>query len=495
MFRKILIFIWILTLIMLVDAQTNPYITLEWKYKAREAINDIHVADVDNDGKKEIVAGSYDNHVHLIGYNGSKIWKYNARCPVYSVSAADVDRDSYKEILSGSCRPVHILSYDKGVEAKFLTNDQVKKIITGDFDSDGKEDVMAVSGWERNSVVYIFNNNSEILWQNSFRGGFPWGLAMADLDNDNEKEVIIGSTSVMVYGRDKKLKWRYDTENFVYDLIVDDIDNDNKKEIIVGTHLMIYVIDYEGNLKWKYETPTTVKSIYAVDLDNDGKKEVIAGSDKVYLFDNGGNLLWDFQTNGSVNTVTAGDMDWDGIKEIAVGSEHLYVLDKDGNLQLEYIPYRDIIDVWISDLDGDGKNELIAGGQDYTVYCFKSREIYVNQQRFYEFYGSGKSLYRQNDYENARIELEKAIEISKLTTTGLSQDDIDDCNSMLENINKILRPETTTSTTIRETTIVQETTTSTIEAPQGGQELPLIPIISVVLTIVIIAYLVLKRKS
>jgi len=482
----------LLYVINIVSAQINPYMTLEWRYLAREAINDIHISDLNGDGKREIIAASYDNHIHLISHNGSKIWKYNAKCAVFSVYAGDIDNDGCDEILAGSCRPVHIFDYNMNLKSKFVTKDDVKKIITADFDLDDKLDIIAVSGSMRDHTIYIFNDNFDILWQKSFRGDFPWGIAISDLDGDGKKEVIVGSSYLMVYDNEGRLRWKFDT-NTIYDLIVDDIDMDGGEEIIVGTHPTLYVITNDGNLKWKFNTFGTIKSVHISDLEGDGEKEIIVGSDKLYLLDSKGNLIWDFDTNSSVNKVTSGDLDWDSIEEIVSGSKKIHVIDKSKEVEFEYSPYREVSDIEISDLDDDGKNELISAGKDFTVYCFKAREIYINQKRFYEFYERGKNLFDKGDYENARIELEKAINITKLPNTGISPDDINDCHSMLNKINSIISTSTSTLQTTLSTTPTTSSllTTTTLEETRG---FPVIYGVIFGVMIIIVAAILMKKR-
>lgn len=190
MAKKILI---LLLLVMLANpavAESESYLTLKWIYSTRAGITDVHVADLDNDGVKEVIVSSYDGYFYVIDEEGNLKFKYYAYCPVYTVNAADVNNDGIEEIIAGSCRPAHIVGPDGNAISKIVTQDDVKSTYIEDFDDDGYGDIMLASGSIRNHMVYIFDRKSNTLFREEIQGAYPKALSISDLDNDGKKELM-----------------------------------------------------------------------------------------------------------------------------------------------------------------------------------------------------------------------------------------------------------------------------------------------------------------
>jgi hypothetical protein len=468
-----------------IDATYTNYITLENKFNARMEITDIYVVDLDNDGLKEVIATSYDSKVYLLDSNVDLMWQFDAKAYVYSANAIDIEKDGKSEIVAGSSR-IQVLDLNRTVVVKFPKSDPVKRMVVGDFDNDGYEDIMASTGSVRKHTTYIFNNKFETLWQESIRGEFPWGIAMEDINGDGKKEVIIGGSEVLVYDAEKNMLWSFKPAGAVFDLKVEDVDNDGKKEVLVGSYPNLYVLTNDGNVKWEYKTRGMIKSVHITDLENDGKKDIIIGSDKVYLFNDEGDLIWDFNTTDDVNYVHSGDLDWDGMEEIAVGSKIIYVLKKDGSLQWEYEPYRAAAKLLITDLDNDGRNDLVVGAFDHNVYLFKAREIYVKEMQSYSLYEEAEEFYDKGMYSEAKVKIDEAIGIKNICDVGKCKEEPDKCDSLLQRIEEKLPATTTTSTVpvTQTTTTMEEITTTTIS---GGADAGFTAIAVILLVLVVVA--------
>lgn len=190
---------------------------------------DFKIADLDNDGKKELlVLGT--SGLSVLDNNGKLIWKYidqtgNSSKWFYSMGIEDIDRDGMEEVI----------------------------ISGGDFS-------------------YVFNFRGEII--KKLQVGGP--INIIDMDNDSINELIIGTS---VFNSDYNLKHKFLRGG---NEIIADINNDNKLEFVVySTDAITYVgptdifiFDQLGDLLWKYKYPTWISSVAVEDLNNDGYKEI-----------------------------------------------------------------------------------------------------------------------------------------------------------------------------------------------------------------------------
>ncbi|MHA1911222.1 MAG: FG-GAP repeat domain-containing protein, partial [Candidatus Kariarchaeaceae archaeon] len=88
-----------------------------------------------------------------------------------------------------------------------------------------------------------------------YTGGFVSSSpAVADLGNDGELEVLVGSYNSLLYcfNSDGSLKWSYQTGDIIYSSpIVADLNNDGELEVLVGSYDgFLYCISSTGSLNW-----------------------------------------------------------------------------------------------------------------------------------------------------------------------------------------------------------------------------------------------------
>ncbi len=353
------------------------------RYVTAPTIEDTTVflaADVDNNGKKEIVLGGYyDNLVHIFKDDGSylKGWPVNIDDNVESdIVCADVDGDGDLEIF--------FCGYNQYVYG---------------YHHNG----LPVSGWPQS--IYA----DDYAYGNSF-----YTMAVADVDHNGTQEIIITSNynnSIHIYEGDGTLfsSWSIGEEPFGGPVIAD-MDNNGTLEIIVltgydvnyNTHIenydcYLFIFDYQGNVLHKLNIDDTSVIFdsslsYPVvgDLDKDGDLEIVLA--RAYQNNQGvyaGRLfVWSYDNDRYTNTVSkdikgAGvsqlalaDMDNDEDLEIVCltaqldseGKEHKYsyakIFNYDGSIFWQSANSAKFSSFTgspaIGDIDGDGKKEIIA---------------------------------------------------------------------------------------------------------------------------------------
>lgn len=247
----------------------------------------------------------------------------------------------------------------------------------------------------------IVNGWPKVIFQNTVEN-FGSPTAMADLDGDGSKEIVVAAADGKVYAYSKNgstlpgfpfvVSAGY---GFFWGANIDDIDKDGKKEIIAKASFdlarggKLYIIKSDGTAYtgWPVPTINTYKSAdgtpLIVDLDNDGTKEIVVTGDgnykqiTIHAYRLNGTEITGFpkttpieETLNNFGSLSATDMDKDGKVELAIGNANkFYLFDNQGNL-LPGWPYVASSNVnfdspgAFGDIDGNGNSELAAIGDD-----------------------------------------------------------------------------------------------------------------------------------
>lgn len=371
------------------------YPTIEWWVDLdAPSFGSSATADIDKDGKLEIVFGTYFNGEKIHALNaedGSTLWEYDTGgCNDASPVIYDVDMDGDLEVIVPGSSPRRVYCFDGA------TGDIEWNISTGsncidsppavaDLDLDGKPEVVLGTF---NGYVYCLNgeDGSEEwkinLGTNSY---IQSGPNVLDLDADGILDVVVaqwagdcrvyalkGTDGSQLWYSDETTDWMYHGGSF------GDIDQDGKPEIAIGCYDgKVYCLNGEnGRLAWKYTAawyvggPTTM-----ADVDNDGRLEVIFNAhSQMGVLNHDGTKLWTKNTNGSCFRGTAiADLNSDGQLDLAFGTGNGVLAAFEGddgaelwtiNLQNHYGQTFDCDHApVIADFDNDGKLDIfIVGG-------------------------------------------------------------------------------------------------------------------------------------
>jgi hypothetical protein len=222
----------------------EPFITLE-------------VADVDGDGAKEVVVGTNVAHsgavgAHLIVLNGTTLaeeWKSpsltDGWVAVSDIDIADVDGDGKLEMLAavGGNRVYAI----DGVTHQYDWLEALPASTIGAFDlnADGQQEILV---GQSDGMVGVYDGTTFAFRESvsAKSGSAVAALSITDLDGDNRPEWILASNGMLSVLEDGtgELLWRsknLGTNLGRYNqLPVRDIDGDGKKEIVVGSDFALY---------------------------------------------------------------------------------------------------------------------------------------------------------------------------------------------------------------------------------------------------------------
>ncbi|MAT96829.1 MAG: hypothetical protein CL608_06770 [Anaerolineaceae bacterium] len=161
------------------------------------------VADLDNDGKPEVIASPYTVFA-LNGEDGTVQWdagtQNNRTWP--GVVVADIDNDNDLEIAVAQGSG-YLTVYDHNgneVWSRRPETNELRGLSVFDLDADGTDElVVTATGDEVNTYVYEHTGTLRSGWpQLSNDSGYGWGVyndnaALGDLDNDGQGELVIPS--------------------------------------------------------------------------------------------------------------------------------------------------------------------------------------------------------------------------------------------------------------------------------------------------------------
>ncbi|MDP6779021.1 MAG: PQQ-binding-like beta-propeller repeat protein, partial [Candidatus Latescibacteria bacterium] len=218
-------------------------------------------ADLDGDGKHEVVAGSDNWHYHAFSEDGELLWRTNTTHASTTGCSGDHDGDGSDEVLAG-CEyygPSILDSSGKRI-GKIYGGPVITATALLDLDGDGKAE--ALVGME-DGFVRCRLADSEDAWKTNV-GGAPTALAPMDVDGDGRLEVVCASESFSVYAirADGSLVWRAELSDSVNDLaLVGDA-------IVAGCDDgRIYLLDRTGAIAGSTDVPDPVSHVVALNED------------------------------------------------------------------------------------------------------------------------------------------------------------------------------------------------------------------------------------
>ena len=361
------------------------------------------VADVNGDGKKEILYGD-GQWGSIFCYNSlslQQMWSIpNPEHGVTQIAVADADHDGQLEVLWGAgCTSsgsdylyVHNIAnqalefQSKDIDGPFYA------VETGDVDGDGHDEIVTVSAESESDydsgILSIFDGTTgKLKWQcdgNFFPG--TWDgihtLKLANVTGDATKEIIVGTDNFydgivyIVSGVTHQILssskiFGTGGMNAIMGLDIADADGDGTPELVLADNNGLLVVN-PANWAVKWSVPLvpgySVTSVMVGNVDSDPNPEIIVCKGLVSVYDGVTHELW---TNSDANCTNIDLYDWnnDGVKEIIACTDdgQILLIDRQTGLTTLLLqPVTARIDgIRIANLDGTGSPEFIftSGGK------------------------------------------------------------------------------------------------------------------------------------
>jgi FG-GAP-like repeat/FG-GAP repeat len=297
------------------------------------------LADLDGDGKLDVIVGTFDQYLYALRYDGQPVagsWPFFLYDGTWSSAAvADLDRDGWPEIIIGAYTHAgfppglptvngggilwvldHTGAVKPGWPKVFPLHIDSSPAIA-DLDGDGTLEIVVGTGHEPGSTsgnkVYAFHYDGTPVagWPKS-TGAFVWpSPAIADLDGDGLPEVIEACEDGNLYawhGNGSPVAgWPVRPLNesgingaMVGSPVAVDLDNDGHPEVLIPIGWDVVAFRRDGTyFKYGAETQMRLHTGYSIggtptvaDLDGNGRLNVIIGS-AVGSFSQGQLYVWE----------------------------------------------------------------------------------------------------------------------------------------------------------------------------------------------------------
>jgi hypothetical protein len=360
----------------------------------------ICIADLDGDGKPDLVAiNYYDDNISLfrnISTNGSLTTdSFAPRVDLPSfggaplgLAVADVDGDGKLDLVVSDSSNNRVLVYRNistvgtlttnsfAAPVAFSAGNSPAAVRVRDLDGDGRPDIVCVNSGDNTLSILRNIGTAGSLTTNSFAaqvvlatGPNPSDLVIADLDGDGKPDLVQLNYTPSFFSvfRNTSVPGGIDTNSFAArvdfatpgegnSIIVGDVDGDGKPDVIVGLASGSAISVYRnlaspGTLDTNsfaaevdFAAPGLVRGVAMGDLNGDGKPDIsLVGEEGDFM-----SIYQNVSTPGSfTNTSLAGRVDF------GAGS--------------------DAHSVVIGDLDGDGRPDIIFVNQyDNTISIYQN---------------------------------------------------------------------------------------------------------------------------
>jgi len=250
----------------------------------------------------------------------------------------------------------------------------------GVIDRDDNPDIVFTT-WQSNTLVALHGDGSGVIWERSGYDGSA-GVAIADVDNDGEPEVIAASTDrrVVSVGADGTPEWA--SQTFAWQVYpqptVADLEGDGDVEIVFDIAVV------EGSTGATVTTLAGIASSWrapvVADVDDDGQQEILL-AEHAYAPD--GSIEFSVARFGDSTFSAVADIDGDpGGESFWVTGRFMYIVDDDGSL----IRTVDLNPATsrpgppsVADFDGDGQVEIaVPGNSELELFEIDGTRAWAN---------------------------------------------------------------------------------------------------------------------
>jgi outer membrane protein assembly factor BamB len=303
---------------------------------------DLAFGDVIGDGKLNVVAATYDRVQVVDVESGAKTWYYSVGGTIAAVGVADVDDDGVLDVIAGG--GADIVDHDPGKSVwalktaespvlwEFDADQYGSAIAIGDLNGDPQMDVVAVTSRYVAWAIDGLTGTELWHWQGTAN---LYAVALGDFNDDGQEDAVVGGYDKRVTaldGYDGTVMWQFTTPTgqiYRKCLAATDVNNDGACDVIAGSDDgNIYAIDGVTGIEiWRSPMGGPINEIELAQMDGVGPLDVVAavgwgttGNKAAVVNGLNGAVLWTYTQNTNYTEhAEVFDVNNDGILDVAVG--------------------------------------------------------------------------------------------------------------------------------------------------------------------------------
>lgn len=326
------------------------------------------LADADNDGRNELLAGCYE---YTLIYECDNIGEYSLGMTLpYSgqdISCGNVDAEPLLETIFSSGEVIRIENNNSNYLWRIPTHDIFGCVELADVDGDGILEIL-YDGW----YLGVYDGDTQQLKYEVYAGSSPNTFLMSDVNGDGLEEILYANyyDVTCLNSSNGEEYWSIpNIDYYIKAMTIGDLDSDSDIEIcwVSIAHNSIHVYDVSTQEReWKStDVRGPFTSVRIADSDDDGQPELLTLSYESNEGYSGGIL--------TVFDATTGALEWQSSPTFFYNS------------------FLGLHDIEITDIDNDGNNEIIVSGSAY-----RDGVIYIIDGKTHVI----KKTFRSSEYLN-----------------------------------------------------------------------------------------------
>ena len=354
----------------------------------------LHCVSLGNLPNGIVAVGGSEEGLFRAYSNKERLWEKQYFRGVLTCLIADMNDDGKNEILVGGCEKKLFVLNEKGEEIwTYPGKKWVLCIAVDDINGDGKTEILFGS---RDRKLRALDSTGKLLWEQEFGEGHVRYIRIGDVTGDDKKEIVItthdaflyvvkGDTGDILWSKEFEIEELANIEIKKFTILeIGDVTGDGKQEILVGTEegdFIVYTGNQEELFKYEFDGP-----IYDISVDSINKRIIVGaepeivkdkaveGTKSLVVFGFDFKEIFTKTYDGGVLYIKTGDINGDGNLEIVFGTgfARVIALDKDGNEKWSYNMDNYVRALDVKDIDGDKKDEILVGSKDKSIRLLKA---------------------------------------------------------------------------------------------------------------------------